>query len=322
MTPNIFIRSVFLAAVVVASTAVHAVYPERPIRMVIPFGPGGSASSAGREIAQRMSQILGQSVYVENLGGAGGNIGAAAVANAAPNGYTILIASSGILTVNPSLYKKLPFDPLKLTPIGMATSYPLVIFVNGKLPVKDLGGLIAYARQNPGKISFGSAGYGSSGHLFGELLKDAAKIDITHVPYKGGAQAMTDVIGGNISIMMEAAVVGMGHTKDGRLMALAVTGKSRMASLPDLPTVAEFGMPGFDAVGWYGILAPEGTPRDVVAKLNQALNTALGSEDVQTKLRAMGMEPVADSPDALASMIRSDTTKWSAIVKKVGITLD
>lgn len=322
MTLNQIVALLFLSASLMTSGTVRAEYPDRPIRLIVPFGPGGSATSAAREVARGMSQVLGQTVFVDNLGGAGGNIGAAAAANAVADGYTVLIASSGILTVNPTLYKKLPFDPQKLKPIGMAASYPLVIFVNGQLPMKDLNGLISYARQNPGKLSFGSAGYGSSGHLFGELLKDAAKIDIVHVPYKGGAQAMTDVIGGQISMMMEASVVGMGHTKDGKLRALALTGKTRMASLPNLPTVAESGLPGFDAVGWYAIVAPANTPRDIVAKLNEALNTALNMAETREKLRGMGMEPVPGTPEALEAVIGSDTTKWSKVVKQTGIAIN
>ena len=317
---TITIASLFLLSM--AGGAAHAAYPEKPIRMVVPFVAGGSAGSAAREIAQRMSTALGQTVFVDHLGGAGGNIGAAAVANAAPDGYTILIASSGILTVNPSLYKKLPFEPEKLVPVGMVASYPLVIFANGQLPLKDLPSFISYARQYPGKLSFGSAGYGTSGHLFGELLKDAAKIDIVHVPYKGGGQAMMDVISGQISMMMEASVVGMAQTGDGKLRALAVTGKTRMPSAPNIPTIAESGLPGFDAVGWYGLLLPPGTPREVSAKLNEALNTTLNDASTRAKLSVMGMEPTPGAPDALATMIRSDSAKWSKVVQQTGIKLD
>lgn len=322
MTLTRLATTILFAAAVLAGGTVHAAYPEKPIRMVVPFVAGGSAGSAAREIAMRMSSILGQNVYVDHLGGAGGNIGAAAVANAAPDGYTVLIASSGILTVNPSLYKKLPFDPTKLVPVGVATTYPLVIFANGQLPMKDLQSFISYARQNPGKLSFGSGGYGSSGHLFGELMKDAAKVDIVHVPYKGGGQAMMDVISGQISMMMEASVVGMGYTGDGRLRALAVTGKSRMPSAPEIPTIAESGLPGFDAVGWYGLLLPAGTPRDVSAKLNDALNKALNDPETKAKLTSMGMEPAAGTSEALANLIRSDTAKWSKVVQQTGIKLD
>lgn len=314
------IASLFILSM--AGGAAHAAYPEKPIRMVVPFVAGGSAGSAAREIAQRMSTALGQTVFVDHLGGAGGNIGAAAVANAAPDGYTILIASSGILTVNPSLYKKLPFEPEKLVPVGMVASYPLVIFANGQLPLKDLPSFISYARQYPGKLTFGSAGYGTSGHLFGELLKDAAKIDIVHVPYKGGGQAMMDVISGQISMMMEASVVGMAQTGDGKLRALAVTGKTRMPSAPNIPTIAESGLPGFDAVGWYGLLLPPGTPREVAAKLNDALNTTLNDASTRAKLSVMGMEPAPGAPDALANMIRSDSAKWSKVVQQTGIKLD
>lgn len=314
--------SLLFTASLLATATAHAAFPDKPIRMVVPFVAGGSAGSAARELAQRMSAILGQNVFVDHLGGAGGNIGAAAVANAAPDGYTVLIASSGILTVNPSLYKKLPFDPAKLTPVGVVASYPLVIFANGQLPMKDLPSFISYARQYPGKLSFGSAGYGTSGHLFGELLKDAAKIDIVHVPYKGGGQAMMDVISGQISMMMEASVVGMGYTGDGRLRALAVTGKTRMASAPNIPTIAESGLPGFDAIGWYGLLTPPATPRDVVARLNEALNAALKDSDTRTKLGTMGMDPIPGTPEALSSLIRSDTAKWSTVVQKTGIKLD
>ncbi len=314
--------SLLFTASLLATATAHAAFPDKPIRMVVPFVAGGSAGSAARELAQRMSAILGQNVFVDHLGGAGGNIGAAAVANAAPDGYTVLIASSGILTVNPSLYKKLPFDPAKLTPVGVVASYPLVIFANGQLPMKDLPSFISYARQYPGKLSFGSAGYGTSGHLFGELLKDAAKIDIVHVPYKGGGQAMMDVISGQISMMMEASVVGMGYTGDGRLRALAVTGKTRMASAPNIPTIAESGLPGFDAIGWYGLLTPPSTPRDVVTRLNEALNAALKDSDTRTKLGTMGMDPIPGTPEALSSLIRSDTAKWSTVVQKTGIKLD
>ena len=300
----------------------RAAYPDKPVRMVVPFATGGSAGTLAREVALRMSARLGQNVFVDHVSGAGGNIGAAAVANAAPDGYTVLIAASGILTVNPSLYRKMPFDPGRLVPVGVVASYPLVIFANGQLPMKDLPSFINYARQNPGKLSFGSAGYGSSGHLFGELLKQAAKIDIVHVAYKGAGPAMMDVIGGQISMMMEASVVGMGYTGDGRLRALAVTGKNRIPSAPDVPTIQESGIPGFDAVGWYALLLPPGTPREVAAKLTDTLNTVLNEPDTRAKLAKMGMEAAPGTPDALTTLIRSDSAKWSRVVQQTGIKLD
>ena len=304
------------------TSAAYAAWPEKPVRMIVPFVPGGSATSAARDVALKMSQLLGQTVYIDNLGGAGGNIGAAAAANAAPDGYTVLIASSGILTVNPALYKKLPFNPAALAPVGVVASYPLVMFVNAQLPITDFAGFVRYAQQNPGRFTFGSAGYGSSGHLFGELLKDAAKVDIVHVPYKGGGQAMMDVIGGQISMMMEASVVGMAQVQEGKLRALAVTGKTRMPSLPNIPTIAESGLPGFDAVGWYALLAPAGTPPDIAARLNGALKAALSDADLRSKLSSMGMETTPGTQQALSTLIATDTAKWSAVVKKTGLSLD
>lgn len=316
------IAAATMVALGMMASSAQAAYPDHTIRLIVPFVTGGSASSAARVIAQGMSEVLGQTVYVDNIGGAGGNIGTAVAAKAAPDGYTILIASAGIMTVNPALYKQLPFAPQQLAPIGLATSYPLVIFVNRQLPAQDFKGLIAYAKANPGKVTFGSAGYGSSGHLFGELLKEAAQVDMVHVPYKGGGQAMADVLGGQISLMMEASVVGMPHVKDGGLRPFAVTSTTRLANLPNVPTVSESGFPGFDAVGWYALLAPAGTPPDIVVKLNSALNQTLSKPEIRDRLREMGMEPVPGTPEVLQSLIRSDTAKWSKVVKKSGIVLD
>jgi tripartite-type tricarboxylate transporter receptor subunit TctC len=269
-----------------------------------------------------MSESLGQQIVVENIGGAGGGIGAATAARAEPDGYTLFFGSAGIIAVNPLLYKNLGYSVKEFTPISLIATYPSVLFVNPAFPAKDLKELIAYAKANPGRVSFGSAGYGSSGHLWGELLKHTARIDIVHVPYKGGGPAMNDVIGGHLSMMMEAAVVGWSQVKEGKLRALGVTSPSRLSMAPELPTFAEAGLSGFDAGTWYGCLAPARTPEPIIAKLQEAIATAVRSPDIKQRLAEIGMVGVGSTAQEFQNAIQTDTGKWARIIKITGATVE
>jgi tripartite-type tricarboxylate transporter receptor subunit TctC len=293
-------------------------YPAHPIRLVVPFSPGGAVDALARVIATPLGADLGQPVVVYNRGGAGGSIGMEEVAKAAPDGYTLLLAHSG-LTYMPGFYRKLPFDPAKdFDGIVIAVSGIYVLAVNLDLPVKSVAELIAYAKANPGKLSYGSAGIGSSLHLAGEFLKRAAGVDIVHVPYKGPAEAAADMIGGRIQMMFGPSVTILPLAQAGKIRALAVTSATRSSLAPDLPAMAET-VPGFDVVGWYGLAAPVGTPKDVIAKLNAGTNRALQSPDLVAQLRTLGYERIGGTPAEADARIKSDVVRWTKIIQDAGI---
>jgi tripartite-type tricarboxylate transporter receptor subunit TctC len=303
--------------------AQSAAYPNRPVKLVIPFPPGGPLDIIGRLIAQKASEDWGQSVVVDNRPGAGGNIGADLVAKAPADGYTILMGALSTHAVNPSLYAKMPYDATKdFAPISLVAITPNVLVVNASLPVSSAKEFIAYAKANSGKLSFGSGSNGSAGHLAGELFKVDTKTDIVHVPYKGGAPATQALLAGDTQFMFDNLANAMPHVKAGKLKALAVTTAERSKLAPDLPTMAEAGLPGFDISTWFGLFAPAGTPKDVIAKWNAEVVKILNSPDMRERLTAQGAESAPTTPEQFAAFIQSEIPKYARIVKISGAKVD
>ena len=300
-----------------------AAYPSKPVRLVIPFPPGGPLDVIGRLIAQKASEDWGQSVVVDNRPGAGGNIGADLVAKSPPDGYTIVMGALSTHAVNPSLYAKMPYDAVKdFAPISLVAITPNVLVVNPSVPVNSAKEFVAYAKANSGKLSFGSGSNGSAGHLAGELFKVDTKTDIVHVPYKGGAPATQGLLAGDTQFMFDNLANAMAQVKAGKLKALAVTTAERSKLAPDLPTMAEAGLPGFDISTWFGLLAPAGTPKDVIAKWNAEVVKILNSPDVRERLTAQGAEPAPTTPEQFAAFIQSEIPKYARIVKISGAKVD
>jgi tripartite-type tricarboxylate transporter receptor subunit TctC len=298
-------------------------YPARPVRMVVPFPPGGSLDIAGRLIARKLTDAWGQSVVVENKPGAGGNIGADFVAKSPPDGYTILLGALSTHAVNPSLYAKMPYDAAKdFAPITLIAITPNVLVVNAASPVNNVKEFIAYAKANPGKLAFGSGSNGSAGHLAGELFKVETGTDAVHVPFKGGAPATQALLAGDTQFMFDNLANAMAQVKAGKLKALAVTTAERSKLVPDLPTMAEAGLSGFDISTWYGFFAPAGTPSAIVAKWNAEVGRILNAPDVRAKLIADGAEPAPNTPEQFAQMIARELTKYARIVKASGAKVD
>jgi tripartite-type tricarboxylate transporter receptor subunit TctC len=300
-----------------------ASYPAKPIRLVVPFPAGGTTDILARAVAQKLSEAWGQQVIVDNRPGAGGNIGSDLVAKSAPDGYTLLMGTVGTHAINPSLYAKMPYDHVKdFAPVILVAGVPNVLVVNPSLPVHSVQELIAYAKANPGKLNFASSGNGTSIHLSGELFKTMTGVQMTHIPYKGSAPALTDLVGGQVELMFDNLPSSLPFIKAGRLRALAVTSGTRAAALPDLPTLAESGLAGFEASSWFGVLAPAGTPRDIVAKLNGAIATWLASPEAREKLSSQGAIAAGGTPDAFARHIAAETVKWAKVVKASGAHVD
>ena len=298
-------------------------YPSKPVRLIIPFAPGGATDVIGRLAAQKLSDGLGQQFIVDNHPGANGNIGTELAVKAAPDGYTLVMSYDGTLSINPSVYRRMPFDPQKdLVPIGAVGQLPLLMLVNPAFPAKNVAEFVAYAKANPGKVNFSGAGYGSSGHLAAELLRQRAGIDIVHVNYKGGGQAVTDLLGGQIQMLMTGLTTVEGHVKSGKLRPLAFTSAKRVAGAPEVPTFAESGYPGLVSHSWYGILGPVGTPPEVVRKVNAEINKLLQLQDVKERLAALGVEPLGGTPEQFAHLIREDAAKWAKVVKEAGIAIE
>ena len=315
-------RAVFAAlALTVAGGAFgQGTYPSRPVSMVVGFAPGGGTDTVARILAKTVGDALGQQVVVENKAGAGGNIATDHVAKAPPDGHTLLLGNVGSLTVAPHLVANLPYDPLRdFAPITMAVVFANVVVVQASLPAQTLPEFVRLAREKPGTITYGSSGIGGAGHLAGELLKDAAKIDIVHVPYKGGGPAMQDLLGGQIHAYFAAPASVVGHLKSGRARALATTGPKRAQLLPDVPTVAESGYPGYEAMNWYAYVAPAKTPKDIIDRLNREIVKALAAPDVIELLEKQGMEPSSSSPEELARYIAREYETWGKVVKQAGI---
>lgn len=300
----------------------QAVYPTGPVRIVVPFQAGGLTDILGRAIAQQLSERMGQQFVVENRAGAGGNIGADAVAKAKPDGQTLLMGSIGTNAVNAHLYSKMPFDTLKdFVPISLVASGTLMLVVNSTVPAQNMKELIALAKANPGKLTYASGGAGASQHLAGELLKSMAGIDIVHVPYKGVAQGVTDLVAGQVSMTFDLATV-LPHIKSGKLRPIAVANGARTTAFPEIPTIAEAGVPGYEASAWYGLFAPAGTSRDIVNRLNTEVVRALQLPEIRQRLLALGAEPVGNSPDQFSVFIRMEYEKWGRVAKSAKITLD
>jgi tripartite-type tricarboxylate transporter receptor subunit TctC len=318
-----FIR-LFAGALATWSLIAHAQnspadYPDRPITLVVPYAPGGGNDVLARAVAEQMSMSLGQALVIENRGGAGGSVGTRQVAKAAPDGYTLGLGGTGTLAIDPTLYPNAGYDPHKdFEPIGLIATSPLIILVNQSVPAHNVQQLIALAKAQPGKLNYASAGVGSGIHLGTVLFAEAAGIQITHVPYKGSGPALSDLLGGHVQIYFSSLPPAIGLVKEGKLRALGVTGLKRSASFPDVPTVAEQGLPGFEAVLHYGIVAPAGTPRLIIDKLNVALRAALRDPKVHGHIANEGAEPLPTSPDEYAADIDREEIKWSALVKKSG----
>jgi len=306
------------------ATLAHAQgYPSKPVRIVAPFGAGSTIDIIGRLIAPKLTEALGQPVIVENRPGAGGMIGMDAVAKSAPDGHTLIIGALGPLAMNPALYPKTPFDPVKdFAAVCLLATGPVVIAVHPSIPAQTVKDLIDLAKKRPGQLNFGSPGVGSSPHLTGELFKLITKTDIVHVPYKGNAEAITDLIGGQLSIVFTGVPPVVPLAKAGKVRLLATTGKQRMPNLPEVPTIREAGIEGADVLIWYGVVAPAATPKDVVARLNREIVKIMNTPDVREKFSQQGVDPASSTPDEFAQMIRDEVTRWGKVIRSAGIKLE
>jgi len=312
-----------LVLALVAALAAAQTYPTKPIRLVVPFPPGGATDILARDVAQKLTEAWGQSVIVDNRPGAGGNIGSELVAKSAPDGYTLEMGTVGTHAINASLYAKMPYDHVKdFTPVILVAGVPNVLVVNPSLPANSVAELIAYAKANPGKLNFASSGNGTSIHLSGELFKVMAGVQITHIPYKGSAPALQDLVGGQVQMMFDNLPPSLPQIKAGKLRALAVTSAARASALPDVPTLAESGLPGFEASSWFGILAPAGTPAPIVAKLNAEIARYLATPEAKEKLAKQGANAAGGTPDDFAKHIAAETAKWAKVVKDSGAKID
>ena len=305
------------------TSALAQAYPTKPVTIIVPFAAGGTTDILARIIGQALTAELGQSVVVDNRAGAGGNIGGQAAAKATPDGHTLFMGTVGTHAINASLYKKMPFDPVKdFAPLTRVANVPNLLVANPAQPYKSVKDLIAYAKANPGKVNFGSSGNGSSIHLSGELFKSLAKVDMQHVPYKGSAPAVTDLLGNQIGIMFDNMPSAIPHVRSGKLVPLAVTTAKRSPELPNVPTIAEAGVPGYEATSWFGMFAPAGTPAPVLAKLNAAIVKVLGQPDVKKKINEQGAEVYSETPEQFAAFIQVESVKWGKVVKESGASLD
>jgi tripartite-type tricarboxylate transporter receptor subunit TctC len=311
------------AIVCTATVSAAADYPTRPVTLVVGFTPGGPSDVLARIVAKKLGELLGQAFVVDNRPGAGGNVAGEMVAHAAADGYTLLMGNNSILATNASLYKKIDFDPEKdFAPISLIGTQANILVVNPKVPAQTMAELIALAKANPGKLNFASSGYGLAAHLAGELFKAEAHIDIVHVPYKGSAPALQDVIAGSDQMMFATTSGVMGFLGNGQVRALAVTTLKRTAVLPDVPTMDEAGLPGFEATTWHGLVAPAGTPADIVETLHRAIVETLQDPGVQQKLAALGIDTAGGTPEEFTAYIGSEIPKWAAIIKASGAKME
>jgi len=308
---------------VFAQNAFAQAYPTHSIRLVVPFPAGGTTDILARAAAQKLSESLGQAVVVDNRPGAAGNIGADLVAKSAPDGYTLLMGTVGTHAINPSLYAKMPYDHVKdFVPVVLVAGVPNVLAVYPAFPVNSVAELIALAKSKPGTINFASSGSGTSIHMSGELFKAMAGVDMTHIPYKGSSPALTDLMGGQVQIMFDNLPSALPLIKAGKLRAIAVTSLKRAPALPDVPTISESGLPGFEASSWFGVLAPAGTPSPIVAKINADVNKWLQSPEAREQLLAQGANAAGGTPEQFAAHIRAETEKWAKVVKASGAKAD
>ena len=305
-----------------AATAAADTYPSRAIKVIVPFPAGQASDTIARLVGEQLGRALGQAVVVENRPGAGGNIGSEAGARSTPDGYTLTMATAA-LPISKNVYKKLPFDPARdFEPVSLMTVTPLVLIARPSLPANDVASLVDLARKQPGKLTFASSGQGTSHHLSGELLKAVAGVDILHVPYKGSAPAHVDLMGGSVDIMFDNILPVSPHVKSGKLKALAVTTKSRAPSMPDVPTMAESGYPNFEAVAWFGLLAPAGTPAPIVERLSAEVNRILKSPEINARLTGMGANVMGTTPQEFSAFMKAEIEKWAPVVKRANIVLD
>ena len=316
-----------LALVAIASAtplaAVAQAYPAKPVRFIIPFPPGGATDILGRILGQKLGETLGQQFIVDNRGGASGNLGLELAAKAPPDGYTVTIGQAANLAINLSLMGKLPYDPVRdFTPITMIATSPNLLVVHPSLPVKSMKDLVALAKAKPGALNYASSGNGSPGHLAAELFKQIAGIQMTHIPYKGAGPALTDVVAGHAQLYFTAPISAQPFVKGGRLRMVAVTTAKRSPSLPDVPTVAESGYPGMDVASWWALLAPAGTPKDVIARLHTETVKILGTSDMRERLAAQGADAAPGSPEQLGAYIKSEIANWAKMVKTSGVKID
>ena len=318
---RIFLLLVFFAAFPSAANAQS--FPAKPIRIVCPFPPGGGVDITARAIALELAKSLGQPVTVENRPGAGGNIAAAEVAKAAPDGHSLFLTLSSIHAISPLVYAKLAYDPLRdfsfITPL---VAFDAVLVVNPAAPAKSVAELVARAKQEAGKLSFASSGNGTNTHLMGELFKTMAGIDIVHVPYKGSAPALIDLLGGSVTMMFDTIPSAITQVRSGKLRALGVTGAKRSALFPEVPTIAESGLPGYEASAWYGLVAPAATAREIILKLNSEAVKGANAKEFRDRMEPLGFEVVTGSPERMSEMIRSDTARWAPVVKASGARAD
>ena len=320
---KIISRFVAAGAAFVVTSATAQNYPARPIRMIVPFAPGGGGDIVGRLLAQKMSEGLGKPLVIDNRGGAGGTIGTELAVKALADGYTVLLGNVGPLALSPSLYPQLTYDAVRdLAPVSMVASFPNVLVANISLPARSIQELVALIKSRRGKMNFGSAGTGTSTHLAAELFKAVARLDIVHVPYKGGAAALTDVIAGQVAYYFGSLPSSLPLARAGKVQALAVTSLRRSSAAPEIPTIAESGYPGFETAAWYGVLVPIGTPREIVMRLNRATIAALGAAEVKERLVQEGSEPMGSSPAQFGAYIKSEIEKWSKVVREANIKGD
>jgi tripartite-type tricarboxylate transporter receptor subunit TctC len=315
-----------LAAILAASAALAVSaaraddYPSRPIKLIVPYAAGGGADSVARIVAKRVSETIGQPIVVENRTGAGSIIGTEAVQRAEPDGYTLLLGQSGPISINPAIYKKLRYDPVKdFAPVTMTTAYPYILVVNPTLPAKNLQEFIALAKAKPGEFNYGTTGVGAANHLVSELFNGKTGLTMTHIPYRGTALAVTDLMAGQVTMVFADPISALAHIQAGTLRALAVTSKDRSPVAPDVPTVAESGYPGFDAIGWHGILAPAKTPPAIVKKLNDEFVKALRDPETKALLEKQAMQAVGNSPEDFAAFIQQDIAIWKEVATQANV---
>lgn len=308
---------------VTSAQAQGPAYPRGPVTLVVPFPAGGPTDAMARQLAQRLGERLGQQVLIDNKGGAGGSIAAEAVAKAAPDGHTLFFGTTGTMAINPSLYAKLRYDPVKdFAPVSLMATTMNILVVHPEVPARSLGDLVSLAKAKPNTLTFGSAGNGSSNHLSGELFRTSAGIQITHVPYKGSAPALVDLLGGRLTMMFDTIAQQTGNVAAGKVRALAVTGPRRSPLLPEVPTAQEAGLKDLDVTIWFGVLAPAGTPAPIVDRLSREIAAVMATDDMKKRMQADGAEARATTPAEFAALIRADIAKWGPIVKASGATLD
>ncbi len=323
MTGHAALRASFVALACSALPAAAQVYPLKPVRLVVPFPAGGNTDIYARPIAQKLGDLLGQQVLVENRPGAGGSIGGEIVAKAVPDGYTLIAGTTSTFGIGPNLYRKLPYDPVRdFAPVILGALAQNMLIVHPSVPARSVKELVALARAHPGKLNFASAGNGTSSHVAGELFKSLGKVDMTHVPYKGTGLAMIDLLSGQVDMIFDSLGTALPQVKAGKLRALAVNGARRFELMPELPTVSESGVPGYEVSSWFAIFAPAGTPGEVIARLNAELNRVLQMPDIRAAWALQGAEVGGGPPERLAAHVRSELAKWGKVVREANIRLE